>query len=149
MVSDDSDGRWHPLSVRPLGPDEVWVRKARNGAPEEILPDDFQPRDWFDSVGIGIKRRKRSTATRSTTSSEYDNPGPTSAKLAGILRVVANMPEGNRQGIGFWAAGKLLEAGYGPAAWDALEDAMRAAGADDHDVRTALRERPGHGRVHP
>ncbi len=80
-------------------------------------------------------------------SSEYANPTPTSARLTGILRTVADTPKGNRQAIGYWAAGKLLEAGYGTAAWDALEHAMRATGASEHDIRTALRERPGHGRV--
>jgi Bifunctional DNA primase/polymerase, N-terminal len=77
---------------------------------------------------------------------------PTAGKLAGILNKVATMPEGGdgkckgRQTIGFWAAGKLLEANYPPAAWDAVEDAMRFSGASEHDIRTALRERPD-GRV--
>jgi hypothetical protein len=72
----------------------------------------------------------------------------TSARLAGILRKVATTPEGNRQTIGFtWAANVLKDAGYGPAAWDAVADAMRDAGATEHDIRTALRERPGRERV--
>jgi hypothetical protein len=71
------------------------------------------------------------------------------ARLAGICRKVASTPEGNRQTIGFtWAARILKEAGYPPEAWDAVEGAMRAAGASDHDVRTALRERPDRARVH-
>jgi hypothetical protein len=73
----------------------------------------------------------------------------TSARLAGILRKVASTPEGSRQTIGFtWAARILKEAGYPAEAWDAVEGAMRAAGASEHDVRTALRERPGRERVH-
>jgi hypothetical protein len=78
---------------------------------------------------------------------------PTIGKLAGILNKVATMPEGGdgqcqgRQTIGFWAAAKLLEANYPPAAWDAVEDAMRFSGASEHDIRTALRQRPD-GRVH-
>jgi len=70
-------------------------------------------------------------------------------RLAGICRKVASTPEGNRQTIGFtWAANVLKEAGYGPAAWDAVAGAMRAAGASEHDIRTALRERPDRKRVH-
>jgi hypothetical protein len=68
----------------------------------------------------------------------------TSGRLAAICRKVASTPPGNRQTIGFtWAAQILKEADYGPAAWDAVADAMREAGASEHDVRTALRERPG------
>jgi hypothetical protein len=79
---------------------------------------------------------------------------PTSGRLAGILRGVATTPSGNRQTIGFqWAANVLKEARYGPAAWDAVADAMREAGATEHDVETALREHPAGttkipGRVH-
>jgi hypothetical protein len=82
---------------------------------------------------------------RSTT--EYAQPAPTTAKLAGILRKVAETGEGNRQTIGYWAANRLLEARYGPAAWDALEEALRSTGVSEHDVQTALRDRPdGSGR---
>jgi hypothetical protein len=72
----------------------------------------------------------------------------TSGRLAAICRKVAATPPGNRQTIAFtWAAQILKEAGYGPAAWEAVADAMREAGATQHDVRTALRERPGGERV--
>jgi hypothetical protein len=65
------------------------------------------------------------------------------------LPKVASTPPGNRQTIAFtWAARILKEAGYGRDAWDALEQALRSAGGNDHDVRTALRERPGRERVH-
>jgi hypothetical protein len=68
---------------------------------------------------------------------------PTTGRLAGICRKVASTPPGNRQTIGFtWAAQILKEAGYGPAAWDAVADAMRDAGASERDISTALRERP-------
>jgi hypothetical protein len=87
-------------------------------------------------------------AQKPRSSSEYVQPAPTTAKLAGILRKVAETGEGNRQTIGYWAANRLLEACYGPAAWDALEEALRSTGASEHDVQTALRERPGSGRVH-
>jgi hypothetical protein len=73
---------------------------------------------------------------------------PTPKRLASICRKVAATPPGNRQTIAFiWAANILKEASYGPAAWDAVADAMRDAGASEHDVRTALRERPGRERV--
>jgi hypothetical protein len=74
---------------------------------------------------------------------------PTGKRLAAICRKVASTPPGNRQTIAFtWAANVLKEAGYGPAAWDAVADAMREAGATPHDIRTALRERPDRERVH-
>ena len=74
---------------------------------------------------------------------------PTGKKLAAICRKVASTPEGNRQTIAFtWAANILKEAGYGPAAWDAVAEAMRESGATEHDIRTALRERPGREHVH-
>jgi hypothetical protein len=73
---------------------------------------------------------------------------PTTKRLAAVCRKVAETPPGNRQTIAFtWAANILKEARYGPAAWDAVADAMRDAGATVHDVRTALRERPGRERV--
>jgi hypothetical protein len=75
------------------------------------------------------------------------NGKPTSKALAGILRTVANMPEGNRQKIGWWVANRLKENGHPDFAWDALEEAMRYNGASEHDISTALRERPGRGRV--
>jgi Bifunctional DNA primase/polymerase, N-terminal len=74
---------------------------------------------------------------------------PTAGRLAGICRKVASTPPGKRQTIGFtWAARILKEAGYGLAAWDAVADAMRDAGASEHDIRTALREAPAGSRVH-
>jgi hypothetical protein len=101
---------------------------------------------------------RRTTSYEPTTRITRSDPSagitrPTVGKLAGILNKVASMPEGGdgfckgRQTIGFWAAAKLLEANYPPAAWDAVEDAMRFSGATEHDIRTALRERPD-GRVH-
>jgi hypothetical protein len=67
-----------------------------------------------------------------------------SRSLAGILRKVGEQgPDShNRQSIGFWAAGKLLNGNYPLQAWDAVEGVLRANGATNHDVRTALRERP-------
>jgi hypothetical protein len=74
---------------------------------------------------------------------------PTGKRLAALCRKVASTPPGNRQTIAFqFAANVLKEAGYGPAAWDLVEQAMRDAGASDRDVETALRERPGRERVH-
>jgi hypothetical protein len=74
---------------------------------------------------------------------------PTSGRLRAICKKVAETPEGNRQTIGFeWAANILKTDGFPPAAWDLVEEAMRQAGATDHDIRTALRERPGRERVH-
>jgi hypothetical protein len=74
---------------------------------------------------------------------------PTTKRLAAVCRKVAETPPGNRQTIAFtWAANILKEAAYGPAAWDAVAEAMREAGASEHDVRTALRERPDRQRVH-
>jgi hypothetical protein len=68
---------------------------------------------------------------------------PTSGRLAGLCRKVASTPEGNRQTIGFeFAANVLKEAGYGPAAWQAVADAMEEAGATPRDIKTALRECP-------
>jgi hypothetical protein len=92
---------------------------------------------------------ERVAYTSSKTDIQSDLPNkPTAVRLAGILREVASTPEGNRQTIGFtWAARILKEAGYPAEAWDAVEGAMRAAGASDHDIRTALRERPGRTRV--
>jgi hypothetical protein len=75
-------------------------------------------------------------------------PKVMAARLAGICRTVAATREGKRQTIGYtWAARILKENNYPAAAWDAVEHAMYEAGASDHDVRTALRERPGRGRV--
>jgi hypothetical protein len=77
------------------------------------------------------------------------NNAPTGKRLAAICRKVAATPPGNRQAIAFtWAANVLKEAGYGPGAWDAVAEAMRESGATEHDIRTALRERPDRGRVH-
>jgi hypothetical protein len=71
------------------------------------------------------------------------NEPTSSGRLAGICRKVASTPEGNRQTIGFtWAANVLKEAGYGPAAWQAVADAMEEAGATPRDIKTALRECP-------
>jgi hypothetical protein len=69
---------------------------------------------------------------------------PSSKALAGILRKVGENGEGshNRQNIGFWAAGKLLAGNYPLEAWDAVEGVLRTNRATNHDVRTALRERP-------
>lgn len=74
---------------------------------------------------------------------------PSTKALAGILRKVGECgPDSHkRQTIGFWAAGALLKGNYAPEAWDAIEGVLRANGATNHDVRTALRERPD-GRVH-
>jgi hypothetical protein len=80
----------------------------------------------------------RTTSYAVTTRKE-----PTAGRLAGILRKVAATPEGNRQTIGFqWAANVLKEAGYGPAAWQAVAEAMQEAGATPRDIQTALRECP-------
>jgi hypothetical protein len=96
-----------------------------------------------------IEKPKEAQSSGPPTAPGYGSPSgkPSSkAALAGLLRKVANEKEGNRQSIGRWAANRLLENGYPPGAWDALEQAMRHSGADNHDVRTALRDRPD-GRV--
>jgi hypothetical protein len=86
--------------------------------------------------------------TKPEPTSACAQPAPSTSKLAGILRKVAETGEDNRQTTGYGAANRLREAGYGPAAWDALEDALRSTGASEHDVRTALRDRPGRERAH-
>jgi Bifunctional DNA primase/polymerase, N-terminal len=74
---------------------------------------------------------------------------PTGNRLRAICQKVAETPKGNRQTIAFqWAAQILRDDKFGPEAWDLVEEAMRKAGASDHDVKTALRERPGGGKVH-
>jgi len=74
---------------------------------------------------------------------------PTSTRLRAICKRVAETPEGNRQTIGYqWAANILKTDGFPAQAWDLVEDAMREAGATQHDIDTALRERPGGERVH-
>jgi Bifunctional DNA primase/polymerase, N-terminal len=104
-------------------------------APAAPLPDEIA------ALLVPVAPQRTAVTTRTNEA--------TSGRLAAICRKVAATPPGTRQTIGFtWAAKVLKEAGYGPAAWDAVADAMRDAGATEHDVRTALRERPGGERVH-
>jgi hypothetical protein len=99
-----------------------------------------------DDTGLEFgKWVSEDTKPRSKAGSD-PNGKPSRHALARILRKIANEKEGNRQSLGYWAAGVLLKNGYPRQAWDALEQAMRHSGASDHDVRTALRARPG-GRV--
>ena len=70
-------------------------------------------------------------------------PGrPTAKSLAGILRFVASQsPTGhNRDEAIRWAAYRLIEGGYPPAAWEAVADAARSTGQPEREVRRALRE---------
>jgi hypothetical protein len=122
-----------PPSVHPdTGGAYLW--RWSSDAPAAPLPDEVA------ALLVPIKIERTAFTTRAKE--------PTSGRLAGICRKVASTPPGNRQTIGFiWAAQILKEAGYGPAAWDAVADAMRDAGASEHDIRTALRERPRGERV--
>jgi hypothetical protein len=78
------------------------------------------------------------------TISRSPSSKPSSDRLRAICKKVAETPEGNRQIIGYqWAANILKTDGFPPAAWDLVAEAMRESGATEHDIRTALRERPG------
>jgi hypothetical protein len=100
-----------------------------------------------DDTGVQFKEWV-SEETQKPLGNGYESPNgkPSANALAGILRKMATEKGGNRQSLGYWAAGVLLDNGYPPEAWDALERAMRYSGASNHDVRTALRDRPD-GRV--
>jgi hypothetical protein len=117
-----------------------YLWRWKQDAPASVLPPEV--------AALLVPIEPQRTAFTSSKSDSMHG-SPTSARLAGILRKVASTPEGNRQTIGFqWAAQILKADNFPPDAWDAVEGAMRAAGASDHDVRTALRERPGRVRVH-
>jgi hypothetical protein len=171
VLSGRYDGGHHLFYQRPPGqltdvrlPDGIDIRVG--GSHYTIVPPSIHPDGWEAAkpyapcylwrygthpvaelseqiaallIPVKVERTAFTTRTKEVA---------TSGRLAAICRKVAATPPGNRQTIAFtWAAQILREAGYGPAAWEAVADAMREAGATQHDVRTALRERPGGERV--
>ena len=63
---------------------------------------------------------------------------PSTGALAGILRKVANTPEGKRNPMLYWAGCRLAENNYPAEAWDALADAARYAGLPDREIWSTL-----------
>jgi hypothetical protein len=163
------DGGQHQFYKRPEGSyDGAKARLPRGidlkdgGKGYTVLPPSVHPdtggvyfyrsgtRDLRADLPIEIHRILLAPPVVRTTSTSYKTSSkPTSARLRAICKRVAETPEGNRQTIGFqWAANILKTDGFPAAAWDLVEDAMRESGATQHDIDTALRERPGGERVH-
>jgi hypothetical protein len=110
----------------------------------EPLPVAEMTRNLIDFLKVEEIKPRPVITIKSTIEGGLGSPsGKLNRKaLASILRMVANETEGNRQKLGYWAANRLLESSCPPGAWDLLEEALRRSGADEHDVRTALRDRP-------
>jgi len=160
------DGGQHLFFRRPEGSyDGAKARLPRGidlkdgGKGYTILPPSVHPdtggvyfyradtRDLRADLPIEIHRILLAPPVRKVITSARSHK-PTSGRLRAICKKVAETPEGNRQIIGFqWAANILKTDGFPPAAWDLVAEAMRDAGATEHDIRTALRERPGRERV--
>jgi hypothetical protein len=161
------DGGQHLFFRRPEGSyDGAKARLPRGidlkdgGKGYTILPPSVHPdtggvyfyragtRDLRADLPIEIHRILLAPPPRTVRPSSSASSKPTSGRLRAICKKVAETPEGNRQIIGFeWAANILKTDGFPPAAWDLVAEAMRDAGATEHDIRTALRERPGRERV--
>ncbi|MFC7326283.1 bifunctional DNA primase/polymerase [Marinactinospora rubrisoli] len=58
---------------------------------------------------------------------------------AGLAAWVGAQSEGNRNSALFWAACKAAESGAGPADFEALAQAARGAGLDEHETRATIR----------
>jgi Bifunctional DNA primase/polymerase, N-terminal len=161
------DGGQHQFFKRPEGSyDGAKARLPRGidlkdgGKGYTVLPPSVHPdtggvyfyrkgtRPLCADLPVEIHRILLAPPPRKFTKSASSNK-PTSSRLRAICKRVAETPEGNRQTIGFqWAANILKKDGFPAQAWDLVEDAMREAGATQHDINTALRERPGGERVH-
>jgi hypothetical protein len=167
VVSGRLDGGQHLFFRRPEGSyDGAKARLPRGidlkdgGKGYTILPPSVHPdtggvyfyragtRDLRADLPIEIHNILLKPPPQKVKNAFLPSSKPTSSRLRAICKKVAETPKGNRQTIGFeWAANILKADGFPPAAWDLVAEAMRDAGATEHDIRTALRERPGRERV--
>jgi hypothetical protein len=102
------------------------------GGPDSVPA---MPSGWVELV------RLRSRPRTPAPSSHPEDAGRHAARLAGLLRVLEQAPEGRRNATLYWAACRLremLDQGA-PAAWVAvLEQAGVAAGLDQVEVRDTV-----------
>jgi hypothetical protein len=170
VISGRLDGGQHQFFKRPQGtyesirlPSGIDLKDGGKGytiLPPSVHPDSggvyfYRARTMFERAMLPepiyqllLKVPRTSSVRRPEFAAQPVVDRPATKALAGLLRKVGETGEGNRQSIGFWAAGKLLERGYGLNAWDALEEVLASTGASKHDLETALRERPGGMKVH-
>jgi Bifunctional DNA primase/polymerase, N-terminal len=158
VLSGRYDGGHHLFFQRPLGQlTDVRIKKIGidirvGGKHYTILPPSVHDvtggiyRWRWDpdapAAPLPVEVAKLLEPVKVQASAFMSSPRPTGGKLAGIIRKVSQEKEGNRQNIAFWAANRLLEGNYPADAWQELERALRATGASEHDVGTALRDRP-------
>jgi hypothetical protein len=66
------------------------------------------------------------------------SPQDMGSRADALIRQVATAPEGNRNGLLFWATCKAITEGHGPDVLDALEAAGQTAGLHPVEVRRTM-----------
>jgi hypothetical protein len=107
--------------------------------PPSLHPDTKRPYQWGGPPGYApLPERIRDVLQPRWSPRPPGDHLPSSAKLAGIVRTVRAATEGDRNGILYWAAMRLVEGCYPESAYDLIADAALATGLPQSEVNKAI-----------
>jgi hypothetical protein len=143
-----NDGGQHLYFLRPPGrltstrlPEGLDLKV--NGyciVPPSIHPATGMPYRWEEhsiaAVPNGLLNLLKPKPAPAASAEAYQTP--TKGALAGILRKVIQTQPSNRNKVLHWAACRLVEKNYPPAAYDALAEAARHTGLDDREISRTI-----------
>jgi hypothetical protein len=108
--------------------------------PPSVHPSSGMPYRWEEhaiaDVPNGLLNLLKPKPAPAASGEAYQTP--TKGALAGILRKVIEAQVSNRNKVLHWAACRLVEKNYPPAAYEALAEAARHTGLDDREISRTI-----------